>query len=238
MVKRSFWLLLAALGAWLLWQWMQQRRDEMLDRSPQFAPPRPYVPPAPGVPADDDQVAPVTVPPPVPATPPAPPSDAALDATPDTYFAPADDDQVAAPPAPPAPPSDAALDALFAPEEQPAAPAEARADDLADAVAAALEEADDAATEPPATFAAAPASESPASAPDKHGVAAGTEAGAPIEEEVLGYCVRCRAKRPMQHPHEEFSESGRRAARGTCPVCGATMFTFLAANDEEQGASA
>ena len=57
MVKRSFWLLLAALGAWLAWQWMQQRRDEMLDRSPQFAPPRPYVPPAPSIPADDDQVA-------------------------------------------------------------------------------------------------------------------------------------------------------------------------------------
>lgn len=230
MVKRSFWLLLAALGAWLAWQWMQQRRDEMLDRSPQFAPPRPYVPPAPSIPADDDQVAAVTVPPPVPAAPPAPPAPAPA---PSVAFAPADDDQIGAPPAPP---SDAALDALFAPEEKPAAPAEAHADDLADAVAVALEEAGDAAAKAPATVAAAPASEAPASAPDTHGAAA--ESGAPIEEEVLGYCVRCRAKRPMQHPHEEFSESGRRAARGTCPVCGATMFTFLAANDEEQGASA
>ncbi|KPV47700.1 hypothetical protein SE17_42040, partial [Kouleothrix aurantiaca] len=148
-------------------------------------------------------------------------------------FAPADDDQIGAAAEPP---SDAAPDALFAPEEQPAAPAETRANDLASEVATALEEADESADEAPATFAAAPANEAPASTPDTHGAAA--QAGAPIEDEVLGYCVRCRAKRPMQHPHAEFSESGRRAARGTCPVCGATMFTFLAANDEEQGASA
>ena len=216
MIKRSFWLIAAALGAWLLWQWMQQRRDEMTDHSPQLAPHRPFIPPA-----DDDQVAAVTVPPPAPAAPAAPPPPPA--AAPDALFAPADDDQVGAPPAPP---SDAALDALFAPadDQQPAATAETRATDLAAAVAAALEEAD------------APADRPPASAPDTHGAAA--ESGAPIEDEVLGYCVRCRAKRPMQHPHEEFSESGRRAARGTCPECGATMFTFLAASDEEQGASA
>lgn len=39
--------------------------------------------------------------------------------------------------------------------------------------------------------------------------------------------MRCRTKRPIQQAYEETTESGRRAARGTCPVCGAKMFTFL-----------
>lgn len=44
---------------------------------------------------------------------------------------------------------------------------------------------------------------------------------------LVAYCVRCREKRPMQDAHEETTENGRHAARGTCPVCGANMFTFL-----------
>lgn len=46
-------------------------------------------------------------------------------------------------------------------------------------------------------------------------------------EGIVGYCVRCRTKRPMADAHEEITENGRRAARGTCPECDATMFTFL-----------
>ena len=56
------------------------------------------------------------------------------------------------------------------------------------------------------------------------------------DSEIVGYCMRCRTKRPMQHAHEEISESGRRAARGTCPVCGTNMFVFLAADDERGAA--
>jgi hypothetical protein len=48
---------------------------------------------------------------------------------------------------------------------------------------------------------------------------------APIE----GYCVRCKARRTMAGARVETSESGRRTARGTCPVCGARMNTFLPA---------
>jgi hypothetical protein len=59
--------------------------------------------------------------------------------------------------------------------------------------------------------------------------------GEPITAEVTGYCVRCKTKRPIQHAHEETTESGRRAARGTCPVCGSNMFTFLKDNAEEIG---
>jgi Domain of unknown function (DUF5679) len=44
---------------------------------------------------------------------------------------------------------------------------------------------------------------------------------------VIGYCTRCREKRPIRDAHEELTENGRRAARGTCPVCGGNMYTFL-----------
>jgi len=57
-------------------------------------------------------------------------------------------------------------------------------------------------------------------------------------EEIIGYCMRCRTKRPIKDPHEETTESGRRAARGTCPVCGTNMFIFLAAHDEADGEGA
>ncbi len=37
------------------------------------------------------------------------------------------------------------------------------------------------------------------------------------------YCVRCRAKRPLQNPEPIFLSNGRAATRGTCPECGATL---------------
>jgi transcription initiation factor IIE alpha subunit len=48
---------------------------------------------------------------------------------------------------------------------------------------------------------------------------------------VSGYCVRCRTKRLIDDAYEETTESGRRAARGKCPVCGTNMFTFLKEDD-------
>lgn len=173
MIKRSFWLMLAAGAAWWLWNWGQQRRNELLDPTPQFAPPRPFTPPA-SAPANNDQVAPVDVPPPadVPtAPPPVVPTDPGT-------FAPADNDQVMA-------------------------------------------------VEP----------ELPSGSPDEAQTVAAETAPASSSDTVLGYCMRCRTKRPIQHVHFELSENGRHAARGTCPVCGAKMFTFLSANDEQGAAS-
>jgi len=37
------------------------------------------------------------------------------------------------------------------------------------------------------------------------------------------YCVRCRAKRPLQNPEPIFLSNGRAATRGICPECGATL---------------
>ncbi|MBM7844834.1 DUF5679 domain-containing protein [Herpetosiphon giganteus] len=51
------------------------------------------------------------------------------------------------------------------------------------------------------------------------------------EDELRSYCVSCRAKQPMIDAHEELTENGRRALRGTCEVCGAGMFRFLPNKD-------
>ncbi len=78
------------------------------------------------------------------------------------------------------------------------------------------------------TPAAAPAPDETAAAPEESGEPeAGEEEGEEEGDTITGYCVRCRAKRLMQNAQVEITENGRRGARGTCPVCGSTMFRFL-----------
>ncbi|MGB9879592.1 MAG: DUF5679 domain-containing protein, partial [Anaerolineae bacterium] len=43
-------------------------------------------------------------------------------------------------------------------------------------------------------------------------------------QEVIAYCLKCREKRTMQNPEPVFTATGNPATRGTCPVCGATLF--------------
>jgi hypothetical protein len=74
----------------------------------------------------------------------------------------------------------------------------------------------------PATTPAQPTS-TPAGADASTAASLSTDASSTI----IGYCPRCREKRPIRDAHEELTESGRRAARGTCPVCGGNMYTFL-----------
>jgi DNA topoisomerase-1 len=38
------------------------------------------------------------------------------------------------------------------------------------------------------------------------------------------YCVKCKTKRELQNPQAVFTETGTPATRGTCPVCGTTLF--------------
>ena len=42
-----------------------------------------------------------------------------------------------------------------------------------------------------------------------------------------GYCVRCKAKRPVSDAVEEIMKNGRKAVKGKCPTCGAVMFKIL-----------
>lgn len=44
---------------------------------------------------------------------------------------------------------------------------------------------------------------------------------------IEGYCVKCKAKRPIADAVEEHMKNGRKAVKGKCPVCGAVMFKIL-----------
>jgi hypothetical protein len=87
-----------------------------------------------------------------------------------------------------------------------------------------------AATQPGRAEASPPASTS-TPAPDppvpEAAPAVQPDTSADADEAIVGYCARCKSRRTIRDAHEETTDSGRRAARGTCPVCGAKMFTFL-----------
>jgi RNase P subunit RPR2 len=38
------------------------------------------------------------------------------------------------------------------------------------------------------------------------------------------YCLKCRATREMREPQTVTLKNGRPATKGTCPVCGTTMY--------------
>ena len=42
-----------------------------------------------------------------------------------------------------------------------------------------------------------------------------------------GYCVKCKAKKPIADAVEETMKNGRKAVKGKCPTCGAVMFKIL-----------
>lgn len=43
-------------------------------------------------------------------------------------------------------------------------------------------------------------------------------------EEIIGYCLKCKEKRPMQNPTPEWAANGSPGTRGKCPVCGGTIY--------------
>nr|WP_204331488.1 DUF5679 domain-containing protein [Geodermatophilus sabuli] len=50
--------------------------------------------------------------------------------------------------------------------------------------------------------------------------------GGTVAESYNGYCVKCKEKRDFDG-EVKVSESGRRMAQGTCPVCGTKMNRIL-----------
>lgn len=44
------------------------------------------------------------------------------------------------------------------------------------------------------------------------------------EPEVLGYCVHCRSRRPMQGAIQVCNRRGGRDLKGHCAVCGKSMY--------------
>jgi predicted nucleic acid-binding Zn-ribbon protein len=51
-------------------------------------------------------------------------------------------------------------------------------------------------------------------------------------DEVKAYCMKCKTERVVQEAHVVTTKNGRRAAQGTCPVCGTKMFKFLPKADK------
>ena len=38
------------------------------------------------------------------------------------------------------------------------------------------------------------------------------------------YCVKCKEKREVKDPQQITMKNGKPAVKGTCPVCGTSMF--------------
>ena len=45
-----------------------------------------------------------------------------------------------------------------------------------------------------------------------------------MTEPLQAYCVTCKAKRDIANPHAEYTRTGTPGTRGTCSVCGQTLF--------------
>lgn len=45
-----------------------------------------------------------------------------------------------------------------------------------------------------------------------------------MNEPMQAYCMKCKTQREMQNPQAVFTATGTPATRGTCPVCGTTLF--------------
>ncbi len=43
-------------------------------------------------------------------------------------------------------------------------------------------------------------------------------------EEIIGYCLKCKEKRPILDPAPEWAANGSPGTRGKCPVCGGTIY--------------
>lgn len=141
----------------------------------------------------------------------------------------------AAPPMPPAAPpvpTPAPLTAAPASPEAatpPAADGEA-GDEAQPAPAEALPSASPAA--PASPEAATPPAANGEAGGGVHSVAAasddsGTEGQERRNGELIGWCARCREHHPMQQVTFTTNASGRRIARGICPVCGAGITRFV-----------
>lgn len=210
MLKRIVGLALIAAAGLLVWIWLRRHQDDFATMNTQFVPPDLSIqspPPSPAaVSAVPSESAAQTIQPELPPVEQAPP-------------------QAEAAPVEPIP-TPAELDRLFEDTEAPQPPA---APDEQPPVVALVPDA----TGEDGVDAAAPAIEEPAQPADDTVIEAAPDANEDDLDNVTGYCVRCKTKREIVDAHEETTESGRRAARGTCPVCGANMFTFLKEEPED-----
>jgi hypothetical protein len=48
-----------------------------------------------------------------------------------------------------------------------------------------------------------------------------------MAEEVMAYCVKEKAQKPMKDAHEVTLKNGKHALQGTCASCGTKMMKFI-----------
>lgn len=51
--------------------------------------------------------------------------------------------------------------------------------------------------------------------------------------EILGYCVKCKAKQTIQEGNVVTMKNKRLAYKGKCPTCGTGMFRILSHAEQE-----
>jgi len=51
--------------------------------------------------------------------------------------------------------------------------------------------------------------------------------------EIIGYCMKCKAKKVIQEAVLVEMKNGRKAQKGKCPDCGTGMFRILGKADME-----
>jgi hypothetical protein len=239
MLKRIVGLALVAVAGLIVWLWLRRHQDDFATMSTQFTPPELAVRPPPVLPTSK------------PASPQTASTPAESRPGPEEHVTPA---QVAEAPAPPPAPMPAepqpdtstatSVAAIEAGDDGAAEKPELSTPTAEDNATESEPDASEAEPEQPVLTAedtatenepeAEPKPEQPALTAKDTAAESEPDASESDLDEVTGYCVRCKTKRTISDAHEETTESGRRAARGTCPICGANMFTFL--KDEPQDA--
>lgn len=56
-------------------------------------------------------------------------------------------------------------------------------------------------------------------------------------DEVMAYCVKEKAQRPMKDAHEVELKNGKHALQGVCASCGTKMTKFISVKKEPAGAT-
>ena len=54
-----------------------------------------------------------------------------------------------------------------------------------------------------------------------------------MANKLIGYCLKCKAKREMRNTERVVLKSNRIADKGTCVVCGTTVFRLIGSAKKE-----
>lgn len=54
-----------------------------------------------------------------------------------------------------------------------------------------------------------------------------------MPDEIMAYCVKERAQKPMKDAHEVTLKNGKHAMQGVCSSCGTKMMKFVSSKKKE-----